>query len=60
MRTYSEEGGVVLDNVMGSGTTAAGCEAAGRRWVGIELDSAWCMATEERARGVREGLEAAQ
>lgn len=38
VRTYTNPGEVVLDNCMGSGTTAIACERSGRRWVGIEQD----------------------
>jgi site-specific DNA-methyltransferase (adenine-specific) len=35
--TYSNEGGTVLDNTMGSGTTGVGCVNQKRKFVGIEL-----------------------
>lgn len=38
IRTYSKPGNRVLDNCIGSGTTAVACENLGRRWVGIEKD----------------------
>ncbi|MGL5776003.1 MAG: DNA-methyltransferase, partial [Aeromonas veronii] len=39
VRTYTSEGGVVLDNCMGSGTTGVACMNTGRRFIGIERDS---------------------
>jgi site-specific DNA-methyltransferase (adenine-specific) len=33
---------------MGSGTTAAACEATGRRWIGMELSEEFCCMTKER------------
>lgn len=36
--TYSNEGDLVLDNAMGSGTTGVACARAGRRFVGIEIE----------------------
>ena len=39
IRTYTDEGAVVLDNCMGSGTTGVACANTRRRFVGIELDS---------------------
>jgi len=38
IRTYSNPGGLVLDNTMGSGTTGVGCITTGRRFIGIELE----------------------
>ena len=37
IRTYSNPGGVVLDNAMGSGTTGIGCKNTGRTFIGIEI-----------------------
>lgn len=36
IRTYCPEGGVVLDNSMGSGTTGIACMNTGREFIGIE------------------------
>lgn len=54
IRTYTRPGETVLDNCIGSGTTAAACEALGRKWIGIEKETAWCEAAKERlcAQGV--------
>ncbi len=38
IRTYTREGQVVLDNCMGSGTTALACLATNRNFIGFELD----------------------
>jgi len=38
IKTYTNEGDVVLDNVIGSGTTAVACINTGRNYIGIELD----------------------
>lgn len=38
IRTYTDEGMVVLDNCAGSGTTAIAAERARRKWVCIERD----------------------
>jgi len=38
IRTYTNEGDVVLDNTMGSGTTGVACARSGRKFIGIERD----------------------
>ena len=48
IRTYTQPGETVLDNCMGSGTTAAACEAASRRWIGIEMSEEYCGMIRER------------
>lgn len=36
--TYSNEGDIILDNCIGSGTTAIACINTNRNWIGIEKD----------------------
>lgn len=38
IKTYTNEGEVVLDNCMGSGSTGVACVNTGRNFIGIELD----------------------
>lgn len=38
IRTYTDEGMIVLDNCMGSGTTGVACANTGRRFIGMERD----------------------
>lgn len=39
IRTYTQEGEVVLDNCMGSGTTGVACANTGRKFIGIEREA---------------------
>lgn len=41
IRTYTNEGEVVLDNCMGSGTTGVAAVNTGREFIGFELDSVY-------------------
>jgi len=50
IRTYSNEGDVVLDNTMGSGTTGVAALGAGRHFIGIEKNSAFYDAAVNRIR----------
>ena len=38
IKTYTNEGDLVLDFTMGSGTTGVACKNTGRKFIGIELD----------------------
>ncbi len=48
VRTYTDEGDLVLDNCVGSGTTAVACEMNGRRWIGIEKEEKYYEMAKER------------
>lgn len=51
IKTYTNEGDTVLDNCMGSGTTAIACINTGRNYIGFETDGKFfCMAQERIAR----------
>lgn len=39
IRTYTNEGALVLDNCMGSGTTAVACIRSNRDFIGFEMDA---------------------
>ena len=41
IRTYTNEGELVLDNTMGSGTTGVACANTNRRFIGIEQDEVY-------------------
>lgn len=53
IKTYSNEGELVLDNCAGSGTTAVACENLKRRWVCIEQDEEYATAAVERIRSCK-------
>lgn len=48
IKTYTNVGDVVMDNCLGSGTTAIAAENTGRRWIGIERDPTYFGAACER------------
>ena len=48
IKTFSNEGDVVLDNCMGSGTTGVACKKLNRDFVGIEIDERYFKTAKER------------
>ena len=48
VKTYSNEGEVVLDNCMGSGTTGVAAVNTNRNFIGIEMDKNYYKIAEER------------
>ena len=48
VKTYTNEGDVVLDNCMGSGTTAIACLNTNRNYIGFELDKNYFDIANER------------
>ena len=48
IKTYTNEGGTVLDNCIGSGTTAIAAIKTGRNWIGIEKDDKYCQIAQHR------------
>ena len=48
IKTYTNEGEVVLDNTMGSGTTGVACVNTNRNFIGMELDDKYFEIAKER------------
>ena len=48
IKTYTNEGEIVLDFCMGSGTTAVACEKLTRKWIGIEKDESYVEIAAKR------------
>lgn len=48
IKTYTNEGDLVLDNCIGSGTTAVACKNTSRRYIGIELDPQYIKIANDR------------
>lgn len=51
--TYTNEGDTVLDNCIGSGTTAVACINTGRNFIGIEKEEEYCRIAEERIHALK-------
>lgn len=54
IKTYTNEGETVLDNCMGSGTTAVACINTNRNFIGFELDETYYKLAIERIEKARE------
>lgn len=48
IKTYTNEGDLVLDNCIGSGTTAVACVNTNRNYIGIELDEEYYNIAKNR------------
>ena len=48
IKTYTHEGDIVLDNCIGSGTTAIACIRTNRKYIGIELSEEYVEITNNR------------
>ena len=57
IKTYTNEGDVVLDNCMGSGSTGVACVNTGREFIGIELDENYYNIAKNRiSQALNDGL----
>ena len=48
IKTYTNEGNIVLDNCIGSGTTAVACKQLGRHYIGFEISEKYCEIAKQR------------
>lgn len=48
IKTYTNEGDIVLDNCMGVGSTGVACKNINRRFIGIELDKQYYTMAKQR------------
>jgi len=60
IKTYTDEGDIVLDNCMGSGTTGVACKNLNRNFIGMELDDKYFKIAKERIDGVLHRLSDVQ
>lgn len=51
IKTYTNEGDVVMDNAMGSGTTGVACKKNSRKFIGIEVGEKFFNISKERITG---------
>jgi site-specific DNA-methyltransferase (adenine-specific) len=56
IRTYTNEGEIVLDNCMGSGTTAVAAVRNGRQFIGFETEPAYVEIANKRLDNEREAI----
>lgn len=57
VKTYTNEGDVVLDFTAGSFTTGVACQNLGRKFVGIELDENYYNVGVQRMKENQERLD---
>jgi len=60
IRTYTNEGDLVLDCCMGSGTTGVACAIARRRFIGMEMNAKYFQIATGRIEGEAPNLDAAR
>lgn len=60
IRTYTNPGEVVLDNCMGSGTTAVACINTGRNFIGFELDPGYHAIAQQRVADAMAAVQGAK
>lgn len=56
IRTYTDQGDLVLDNAMGSGSTGVACIRTGRRFIGMELNPGFFDIAQKRIEYTEKGV----
>jgi site-specific DNA-methyltransferase (adenine-specific) len=56
IKTYTNEGDIVLDNAMGSGSTGVACMNVNRKFIGIELEEKYYHIASERLYCCKDGV----
>lgn len=57
IKTYSNEGDLILDNCMGSGTTGVACINTNRKFVGIEIDDTYFETAKKRIESIANDIK---
>jgi site-specific DNA-methyltransferase (adenine-specific) len=57
IKTYTNEGDLVLDSCIGSVTTAIACMNTNRNFIGIEKEEKYCVIGQKRINDYREQLK---
>jgi site-specific DNA-methyltransferase (adenine-specific) len=57
IKTYTNEGHLILDNCMGSGTTGVACKNSNRRFIGIEKEEQYMKIAQERIKNANREKE---
>lgn len=57
IKTYTNEGETVLDNCMGSGTTAVAAINTNRNFIGFEISEEYCAAANQRINNLQKVLQ---
>ena len=53
IKSYTNEGDLILDNCMGSGSTGVACVNTGRNFIGIEIDEGYFNIAQERIKAAQ-------
>lgn len=56
IRTWSNEGDLILDPFCGSGTTCKAAKDLNRHWIGIDIEEGYCTVARQRVNGHNDGL----